>query len=201
MSRQLDIAFHDHLPVDFAADALRADALRGLTARPKSLPPKWFYDKRGSDLFEQITQLPEYYPTRAEREILAARATEIVEVTACDTLIELGSGSSEKTRLLLTALTERRGSSGSRYVAWTSARTRCVTPRRPSFGATPAWPSRRCEPTSRASSTCCPGSGGDSSPSSGARSATSTPGSVTRSFAPSVAGSTPAITCCWVPTW
>jgi L-histidine N-alpha-methyltransferase len=103
------IPLHDHLPPDFAADALRRDAARGLTSSPKSLPPKWFYDKTGSDLFEEITTLPEYYPTRAEREILTERAEEIVRVTGCDTLVELGSGSSEKTRLLLTALTALTG--------------------------------------------------------------------------------------------
>jgi len=95
------------LPADFLASSLRADALRGLTADPKWLPPKWFYDQRGSELFEQITLLPEYYPTRAEREILTERAGEIAAATAARTLIELGSGSSTKTRLLLDALRER----------------------------------------------------------------------------------------------
>ena len=71
---------------------------------PKTLPPKWFYDERGSELFEKITQLPEYYPTRAERAILAAVAAEIAAATGASTLVELGSGSSEKTRLLLDAL-------------------------------------------------------------------------------------------------
>jgi len=84
--------------------ALRADAREGLTASPKSLPPKWFYDARGSALFEDITRLPEYYPTRAEREVLVARADDIARTTKAKTLIELGSGSSEKTRLLLDAL-------------------------------------------------------------------------------------------------
>jgi L-histidine N-alpha-methyltransferase len=68
------------------------------------LPPKWFYDSVGSDLFDQITRLPEYYPTRAEAEILRARAAEIASVTGADTLVELGSGTSEKTRVLLDAL-------------------------------------------------------------------------------------------------
>jgi L-histidine Nalpha-methyltransferase len=98
------VTFHDHLPPHFAAEALRRDAVAGLTARPKVLPPKWFYDKTGSELFERITTLPEYYPTRAERSILDARAAEIVTSTGCRTLVELGSGSSEKTRLLLDAL-------------------------------------------------------------------------------------------------
>jgi L-histidine N-alpha-methyltransferase len=92
------------LPEDATGAALRADVLHGLTRMPKSLPPKWFYDARGSELFEEITRLPEYYPTRAEREILAARAPEIAAATGARTLVELGSGSSEKTRFLLDAL-------------------------------------------------------------------------------------------------
>lgn len=93
-----------HLPADATAAALREDVLRGLTAEHKWLPPKWFYDARGSELFEEITRLPEYYPTRAEREILTARARDIAAVTQARTLVELGSGSSEKTRLLIDAL-------------------------------------------------------------------------------------------------
>ncbi|MEU3914467.1 L-histidine N(alpha)-methyltransferase [Streptomyces sp. NPDC029721] len=90
---------------EHAADrALRKDVLRGLTRVPKELPPKWFYDARGSELFEEITRLPEYYPTRAEREILLGRAREIAAVTGARTLVELGSGSSEKTRHLIEAL-------------------------------------------------------------------------------------------------
>jgi L-histidine N-alpha-methyltransferase len=92
------------LPPDYRAASLRADALAGLTATPKSLPPKWFYDAQGSALFEKITELPEYYPTRAERSILRAAATEIAELSKARVLVELGSGSSEKTRLLLSAL-------------------------------------------------------------------------------------------------
>ncbi|WP_018568096.1 L-histidine N(alpha)-methyltransferase [Streptomyces sp. PsTaAH-124] len=92
------------LPEDAMAAALRADVRHGLTSNPKALPPKWFYDAHGSDLFEQITRLPEYYPTRAEREILASRAAEIAAALPARTLIELGSGSSEKTRHLLDAL-------------------------------------------------------------------------------------------------
>ena len=93
-----------HLTPDYAARALREDVRAGLTATPKWLPPKWFYDARGSELFEEITRLPEYYPTRAEREILQARAGEIAAITGAHTLVELGSGSSEKTRLLLDGL-------------------------------------------------------------------------------------------------
>ncbi len=94
------------LPEDATDAALRADVRHGLTTTPKTLPPKWFYDAHGSELFERITELPEYYPTRAEREILTTRAPEIAAATAARTLIELGSGSSEKTRLLIDALTE-----------------------------------------------------------------------------------------------
>jgi L-histidine N-alpha-methyltransferase len=103
------------LPDGFLAQALRADALSGLTAEPKSLPPKWFYDAQGSALFDKITELPEYYPTRAEREILRARSAEIATLTRARTLVELGSGSSEKTRLLLDAL--RSSGTLSCYVA------------------------------------------------------------------------------------
>ena len=93
-----------HLTPEDAAIALRAEARAGLTARPKWVSPKWFYDAVGSDLFEEITRLPEYYPTRAEREILVERAAEIATLTGAHSLVELGSGSSEKTRLLLDAL-------------------------------------------------------------------------------------------------
>nr|WP_202540125.1 L-histidine N(alpha)-methyltransferase [Streptomyces sp. SID4937] len=92
------------LPEDATDAALRADVLSGLTRHPKTLPPKWFYDARGSELFEEITRLPEYYPTRAEREILEERSEEIAAVSGARTVIELGSGSSEKTRHLLDAL-------------------------------------------------------------------------------------------------
>ena len=77
----------------------------GSPASPRTLPPKYFYDARGSELFDEITRLPEYYPTRTERSILEARVADIVALTGAETLIELGSGTSEKTRLLLRALT------------------------------------------------------------------------------------------------
>jgi L-histidine N-alpha-methyltransferase len=93
-----------HLSEDHAADALRRDVRTGLRASPKWLPPKWFYDARGSELFEQITRLPEYYPTRAEAEALRAAVTEVAQLTKARTVVELGAGSSEKTRLLLDAL-------------------------------------------------------------------------------------------------
>ena len=90
-------------PADLEA-ALRRDVLRGLTASPKHLPPKWHYDERGSALFDAITRLPEYYLTRCERSILDAHAGDIAAAARADTLIELGSGTSEKTRLLLSAM-------------------------------------------------------------------------------------------------
>ncbi len=92
-----------HLTDEDADSALRADARAGLTASPKALPPKWFYDARGSALFEQITQLPEYYPTRTERALLERSVAEIAAASGAETLVELGSGSSVKTRLLLNA--------------------------------------------------------------------------------------------------
>ncbi|MEU5164353.1 L-histidine N(alpha)-methyltransferase [Streptomyces sp. NPDC020875] len=92
------------LPEDATGAALRADVREGLTAVPKTLPPKWFYDARGSALFDEITRLPEYYPTRAEREILLDRSAGIAAASGARTLVELGSGSSDKTRHLLAAL-------------------------------------------------------------------------------------------------
>lgn len=92
-----------HLTELDADAALRADARAGLTANPKQLPPKWFYDARGSELFEQITDLPEYYPTRTERALLERSVDEIAVASGADTLVELGSGSSAKTRVLLDA--------------------------------------------------------------------------------------------------
>jgi len=93
-----------HLTPADAAHALEVDVRTGLAAHPKWLPPKWFYDDRGSELFDAITRLPEYYPTRTERSILLAHAGDVAERTRADTLVELGSGTSEKTRVLLDAL-------------------------------------------------------------------------------------------------
>jgi L-histidine N-alpha-methyltransferase len=98
------ISIENRLPADFRESSLRSDVLTGLTATPKWLPPKWFYDAQGSELFEKITELPEYYPTRSERAILRAESGSIARVSGAATLVELGSGSSEKTRLLLDAL-------------------------------------------------------------------------------------------------
>src|SRR5215472_10273921 len=85
-------------------DALRHDVRAGLTANPKTLPPKYFYDERGSALFDDITRLPEYYLTRAETAILEARSAEIARLSGCESLVELGSGTSAKTGLLLRAM-------------------------------------------------------------------------------------------------
>src|SRR5687768_1965887 len=93
-----------YLAADSAATALRRDVLAGLAATPKSLPPKWFYDSVGSELFDEITRLPEYYPTRTEAGILREQAAAIVAASGADTLVELGSGTSEKTRMLLDAM-------------------------------------------------------------------------------------------------
>jgi len=86
---------------------LREEVRLGLTSTPKELQPKWFYDVRGSELFDAITRLPEYYLTRAERSILERHAGEIAAMTYATTLIELGSGTSDKTRILLDALAPR----------------------------------------------------------------------------------------------
>jgi L-histidine N-alpha-methyltransferase len=84
--------------------ALERDVADGLTAPVKSLPPVWFYDETGSRLFEEITRLPEYYLTRAERSILERRAEEIVRRSGAEVLVEIGSGTSDKTRILLDAM-------------------------------------------------------------------------------------------------
>ena len=100
----MTMSLSNYLAADAAAHALRRDVRDGLTSSPKSLPPKWFYDATGSDLFDQITRLPEYYPTRAEAEILRAHGADVAASSGADTLVELGSGTSEKTRILLDAM-------------------------------------------------------------------------------------------------
>ncbi|TAE58653.1 MAG: L-histidine N(alpha)-methyltransferase [Nostocales cyanobacterium] len=91
----------DHHYQELAIDG--KDVIAGLSKKAKTLPPKYFYDDRGSLLFEEICELPEYYPTRTEASILQQYAEEIAEITNCCELIELGSGSSTKTQLLLNA--------------------------------------------------------------------------------------------------
>lgn len=100
----MTLTLSNYLAADSAATALRRDVREGLAQSPKTLPPKWFYDAVGSDLFDQITRLPEYYPTRTEAQILRDRSPEIVAAAGADTLVELGSGTSEKTRMLLDAM-------------------------------------------------------------------------------------------------
>lgn len=85
---------------------LVADSRAGLTSDPKRLSPVWFYDEHGSNLFDQITRLDEYYPTRAERALLERHASEIAIEAKADTLVELGSGTSDKTRRLLDAMAD-----------------------------------------------------------------------------------------------
>ncbi|KZS59638.1 dimethylhistidine N-methyltransferase [Mycobacterium kansasii] len=103
----MTLSLSNHLSEDSAYLALCRDVFDGLQMTPKSLPPKWFYDSVGSDLFDQITRLPEYYPTRAEAGILRAHSAGIAAASGADTLVELGSGTSEKTRMLLNALRDR----------------------------------------------------------------------------------------------
>jgi L-histidine N-alpha-methyltransferase len=93
-----------HLSPEDVRAQMRGDALRGLQGVEKTIPPVWFYDERGSRLFEEITQLPEYYPTRAERALLEAHAPAIAGLAKADTLVELGAGACDKTRVLLSAL-------------------------------------------------------------------------------------------------
>jgi L-histidine N-alpha-methyltransferase len=101
------IAIDVHLPRGGVLAGLAEDAREGLSCPFKELPPKYFYDERGSELFEAITELDEYYPTRAERAILERRAGEIVAAAEAGILIELGSGSAAKTRWLLDAMRDR----------------------------------------------------------------------------------------------
>jgi L-histidine N-alpha-methyltransferase len=91
---------------DGALATLAEDVREGLGATPKTLPPKYFYDARGSELFERITELPEYYPTRAEQSILDERGGEIVELVQPEELVELGPGSARKTNALLDPMHE-----------------------------------------------------------------------------------------------
>ncbi|HZM41475.1 MAG TPA: L-histidine N(alpha)-methyltransferase [Acidimicrobiales bacterium] len=88
--------------------ALRRDARAGLSARPKTMPPVWFYDDRGCELYEEITRTPEYYPFRTERDLLRRAAGEIADAAGATVLVELGSGTSEKTRVLLDAMAAGR---------------------------------------------------------------------------------------------
>ncbi|MGO8870575.1 MAG: L-histidine N(alpha)-methyltransferase [Acidimicrobiales bacterium] len=104
MSTAISPTVDVHLTGAELRQAMERDVRNGLTAAPKQLPPVYFYDDRGSRLFDEITRLPEYYPTRAERAILDAHATDIAEQSGATTLVELGAGTCEKSRVLLDAM-------------------------------------------------------------------------------------------------
>lgn len=91
-------------PATQSESSLTADARLGLAAPQKTMPPKYFYDERGSRLFAEITRLEEYYPTRLERGLLRAHAAQVVAESGACALVELGAGSADKTRTLLRAL-------------------------------------------------------------------------------------------------
>jgi L-histidine Nalpha-methyltransferase len=99
----IEPTFEIHLDPDWAHRALVDDVRRGFSRRPLRLPPRWLYDDRGSELFDRITRLDEYYATEAERSILRREADHIAALTGADTIIELGSGTSDKTQTLLRA--------------------------------------------------------------------------------------------------
>ena len=96
-----------HLSARDLRAALVADVRSGLGASPKTIPPVWFYDEEGSRLFEEITHLPEYYPTRAERRLLVEHASAIAALSGATSLVELGAGACDKTRLLLDGLRDQ----------------------------------------------------------------------------------------------
>src|SRR5579864_8336061 len=93
-----------HLSADDLRGALEDDVRTGLTAPEKWLPPVWFYDDAGSELFDEITRLPEYYLTRAERHLLEEHSPAIAVAAEADTLVELGAGTCDKSRVLLDAM-------------------------------------------------------------------------------------------------
>jgi L-histidine N-alpha-methyltransferase len=99
----MDLDTNRRLNTSIDRDDPLAELDRALRTRPRTIPPRWLYDDRGSELFDEITRLTEYYPTEAEREILATHSAMIAEVSAATTVIELGSGTSDKTRTLLDA--------------------------------------------------------------------------------------------------
>ncbi len=193
------------LPPGFLEEALRTDAWTGLTAEPKSLPPKWFYDAQGSALFDKITELPEYYPTRAEREILRANAAGIAAQTGARTLIELGSGSSDKTRLLLDAL--RDAGTLRCYVPVDVSEPALTAAGKALSASIPGSTSAPWCPTSRSGSGSRPRARTAGlrrqgwSPSSAARSGTSNPGSGPPSWPGSGTGCGRVTSSCSAPTW
>ncbi len=104
MSESAEPQVDNHLSNDHLLQALSNDVRQGFFAQKKFLPPIWFYDEKGSVLFEEITHLTEYYPTRAERELLERYSLEMARMANADTLVELGAGSCAKTNLLLDAM-------------------------------------------------------------------------------------------------
>ncbi len=110
MTPEIDV----HLAPGWWRATLESEIRAGLTADRKAIPAKWLYDERGSQLFDEITRLDEYYPFRAEREILQEHSVAITAASTADTLVELGSGTSEKSRVLLDAM--RRNGQLKRYV-------------------------------------------------------------------------------------
>jgi len=103
-----NISLQSHLTADWATGAMREDVTRAFAHRPIVLPPKWLYDDHGSQIFDAITRLVDYYPTEAERTLLATHAADIAERTGATTVVELGSGTSDKTRTLLDAFQATR---------------------------------------------------------------------------------------------
>ena len=103
-----------HLTADDLRAALRSDAELGLLSTPKDIPPKWFYDTRGSQLFDDITRLPEYYPTRTERGLLTAWMPTLIPQLGTRALVELGAGSAEKSRIIISAM--QASGTANRYV-------------------------------------------------------------------------------------
>jgi L-histidine Nalpha-methyltransferase len=101
-----EVALDVRLDADSLRSALERDARKGLLATPKTLPSVWFYDDVGSELFDEITRLEEYYPTRTERALLEVHAEAIATSSKAATLVELGAGTCTKTRVLLDALAE-----------------------------------------------------------------------------------------------
>jgi L-histidine N-alpha-methyltransferase len=93
-----------HVTAEDLRRAMEDDVAHGLTASQKALSPVWFYDDRGSRLFEEITRLPEYYPTRAERQLLVAHASELTALSGADTFVEIGAGVCDKSRVILDAM-------------------------------------------------------------------------------------------------
>ncbi len=183
------------------SENLARDARAGLAAEFKQLPPKYFYDEEGSQLFEQITELAEYYPTRTERSILARQSAAIVAAADPQCLVELGSGSASKTRTLLDAMQQARLAPHLR--AGRHLRER--SPGRPRPSSSRSTPSCACTASSATSRITWSGFRGGASaacsPSSAARSATSTASSGSRSCPGSARCSDPRTRCCSAPTW